>query len=319
MTSTLLATPTHQQSGQGIENSTTNPPGTRANTLDFYARVGCASASADLTVRTGQTFVAQQYTAYPFRLSRTFRLDPGDNRRAYLYLMNSAPGIFGGDRLTLGLTAEANTRLYLTDQAATKVHKMPVTDATVARAQLSWQITVGAGASLEFVPEPLMLYADAQLYQSTTITLHPSSRLFLSEIIVPGRLARAEYYQFREYQNRLQVLAPDGTLLFGDAMRLTGQSNAFKDSFFFAKYPLISNIFIVLPNIDLDTISHELATNPQLNSPHLLTGASPLPNCNGLLIKVMGERVDHIQAYIGQVLASVRNISNEPNLPHIPK
>ncbi|NEQ52441.1 MAG: urease accessory protein UreD [Leptolyngbya sp. SIO3F4] len=233
--------------------------------------------------------------------------------------MNSAPGIFGGDRLTLGLTVEPNAQLYLTDQAATKVHKMPVTDAAVACAQLSWQITVGTGASLEFVPEPLMLYADAQLYQNTTITLEPTSNLFFSEIIVPGRLARSEYYQFREYQNRLQVLSPDGNLLFGDAMRLTGQSNPFKDSLFFTKYPLIANIFTVLPNIDLDKLGHELAIHPRLKSSHLLTGLSPLPNCNGLLIKLMGDRVEHIQSYIYEVLSCVRTMRHEPDFPHIPK
>lgn len=311
MSSVLLVPPDNQNLSKGVANVTTSRTNKPANGFDFYARVGCAS--------NGQTFVAQQYTAYPFRLSRTFRLDQGNNQRAYLYLMNSAPGIFGGDRLNLGLTLEPKSRLYLTDQAATKVHKMPVTDATVACAQLSWQITVRSGASLEFVPEPVILYGDAQLYQRTTITLEPTSHLFFSEIIVPGRLARSEYYQFREYQNRLQVVSPDGTLLFGDAMRLTGQSNPFKDSLFFAKYPLMANIFIVSANIDLTKLSHELTTNVRFQSSHLLTGVSPLPNCDGVLIKVMGNRIEHIQSHIGEVLSCVRLLRNEPNLPHIPK
>jgi urease accessory protein len=276
--------------------------------FDCYVWVGCD--------RQGQAFVAQQYTTYPFRLSRTFRLDEENDHRAYLYLMNSAPGLFAGDRLTLGLRVDPNAHLYLTDQAATKVHTMP--DAT-SLAQLSWQITVGAGASLEFVPEPVILYADAQLYHSTTLTLTPSSTLFLSEIIVPGRLARSEYYQFREYRNRLRVLSPDGTLLFGDAMRLTGQSNSFKDSLFFAKYPLIANIFTVLPDVNLDQLSHQLTQNHGLKSSHFLTGVSLLPNCNGLLIKVMGDRIDRIQTHIRNVLSCIRQIKGESNFPHVPK
>ncbi|MEM9215360.1 MAG: urease accessory protein UreD [Cyanobacteria bacterium P01_F01_bin.150] len=306
----------HAQRDAGHENRTLCDDAAVVKDQDFYVRVGCA--------RNSQTFVAQQYTAYPFRLSRTFRLDEGSDkqirdRRAYLYLMNSAPGVFGGDRLNLGLTLEPNAHLYLTDQAATKVHKMPVTDGSDSFAQLSWHITVGAGASLEFVLEPLILYAEAQLSQSTTITLDPISNLFVSEIIVPGRLARSEYYQFREYHNRLRVLSPDGTLLFGDTMRLVGQSNLFKDSIFFAKYPLMANIYTVLPTIDLEQLSHELATNSQLKSSDLLTGFSPLPNCNGLLIKVMGDRVGQIQSYIYDVLSHIRNAKNEPDVPYIPK
>lgn len=279
--------------------------------FNFYMRAGCD--------RQSQTFVAQQYTTYPFRLSRTFRLDRESDRRAYLYLMNSAPGVFGGDRLALGLTLDPDTRLYLTDQAATKVHRMPVTDTTEAVARLSWDIVVGAGACLEFVPEPLILYADAHLHQSATVTLEPTSTLFFSEILVPGRLARSEYYQFREYRNRLHVRSPDRTLLFGDAVRLMGKLNPFKDSLFFSRYPIIANVFAVLPTVDLSRLETNLDRDLCLLSPDLLTGLSALPNCNGFLIKVMGDRIDCIQSYIRQILSCIRTIRSEAELPHIPK
>ena len=310
MTSTLFA-PTSARKGNSADFKT-NPAiaTTVRKDFDFYARVGCD--------RHRQTFVAQQYAAYPFRLSRTFRLDSGNDRRAYLYLMNSAPGLFGGDRLTLGLKLDPDTRLHLTDQAATKVHKMSATGAA-ATAQLSWDIAVGAGSYLEFVPEPLILYAEAELQQTTTITLKPDSTLFCSEILVPGRLARAEYYQFREYRNHLRVLSPDRTLLFGDVMRLQGQSNTLKDSFLFAKYPLMANIYAVLPGIDLERLNTSLAENPNLSSAQLLTGISLLPNCNGITIKVMGDRCDRIQGYIWEVLSCIRKIRGDANLPHIPK
>lgn len=309
MSSTTLTPTANLSDGKAKTAGTTIPvlSDGAVQSANFDVRVGCD--------RQGQTFVAQQYTTYPFRLSRTFRLDEGGDRRAYLYLMNSAPGIFGGDRLTLNLTVAPNSNLYLTDQAATKVHKM--LDSTVAH--LDWHITVGAAANLEFVPEPLILYADAQLHQSTTITLEASSSLFLSEIIVPGRLARSEYYRFVEYRNRLHVRSTAGNLLFRDNMHLLGQSNPFKDSIFFTKYPLIANIYMVLPTVNLNQFSQLLTENLALKLPNLLIGISQLPNCNGLLIKVMGDRVETIQSYIYRVLSSVRKVHGDLDLPHVPK
>ncbi|NEQ52553.1 MAG: hypothetical protein F6K11_20835, partial [Leptolyngbya sp. SIO3F4] len=71
--STLLAPPDNRQISKGFIDVTTNQTSnsTAIKDFDFYARVGCASASADSSVLNNQTFVAKQYTAYPFRLSRT--------------------------------------------------------------------------------------------------------------------------------------------------------------------------------------------------------------------------------------------------------
>ena len=45
------------------------------------------------------------------------------------------------------------------------------------------RIIVNANATLELVPEPIILYSDSALEQNTTIKLDSTARLFLSEII----------------------------------------------------------------------------------------------------------------------------------------
>lgn len=275
--------------------------------FNFYLRLGCD--------RQAQTFVSQQYTAYPFRLSRTFRLDAENPDRAYLYLMNSSPGLFAGDQLHLGIQLDPTAQVYLTDQAATKVHTMPVPGSL---AQVMYQIEVASGASLEFVPEPLILYADASLEQSIEVTLHPTGQLFLSEIVIPGRLARTEYYQFRHYFSRLRVLSPDRELIFADAMRLEGKANPFKDSLFFAPFPILATIAIVFPAIDRDQLSNQLTSAATANS-SVRVGVSPLPNCSGLWVRLMGKDVNDIKTYIRLALNRARQMNGQPALPEIPK
>lgn len=265
--------------------------------------------------RNHQTFVSRQYAAYPFRLSNAFRLDLKDPNRAYLYIMNTSPGLLAGDKLRVSVQLEVNANLYLTDQSATKVHSMPPD----AIAQVSYTISVGAGAKLEFIPEPLILYADSRLEQITQVTLHPTGQLFLSELILPGRLARNEFYQFHSYFNHLQVMSSEGELLFCDAMRLQGKLNTFKNHLLFAAMPVMANIITVLPSINLKELVADIDSFPLLHALKLTAGNSLLPNCNGLLIRVIADSVSSLKAYIQYALNCVRRISGQTSLPEIPK
>lgn len=272
---------------------------------NLYLHLGCD--------RHYQSFVRRQYVTYPFRLSRPLRLDPTDRSRAYLYMMNASPGLLAGDSLSVALQLDVNTSLYLTDQSATKVHSMPI-DGTAAKIVYEFQLE--AGANLEFVPEPLILYADSTLEQIMQVTLHATSRLFLSEVIVPGRLARGEFYCFRHYLSRLQVATSTGKLLFADAMRLEGL-NRFKESRIFSM-PAMANIFIVLPETNLKQLTAKLDLTA-VNSQTIVAGSSSLPNCNGLIIRAMADSANVLKSYIRDTLNYVRQVTDQPTLPEIPK
>lgn len=266
--------------------------------------------------RNRQTFVSRQYAAYPFRLSNVFRLDLKDPTWAYLYIMNTSPGLLAGDKLRVFVELEVNANLYLTDQSATKVHSMPTPDAI---AQVFYTIKVKAGAKLEFIPEPLILYANSRLEQTTQVTLHPTGQLFLSELILPGRLARNEFYEFHSYFNHLEVMSPEGDLIFCDAMRLEGKLNQFKNHFLFATMPVMLNIITVIPSINLKELIADLDSFVLLYALKLTAGNSILPNCNGLLIRAVSDSVTSLKAYTQHALNCVRRISCQTSLPEIPK
>lgn len=274
-------------------------------TTHLYLRLSCD--------RDGRSVVSRQYVTYPFRLSRTFRLDPTDPNHAYIYIMNASPGLLAGDDLRVCLQLDTNTSLYLTDQSATKVHSM----STGTTAKTVYEIAVGAEANLEFVPEPLILYTDSSLEQITQVTLHRTGRLFLSEIILPGRLARGESYRFRHYFSRLQVTSHTGELLFADAMRLEGL-NKFKENSF-SSLRAIGNIFIVLPDINLKLLLTELEDLKAADCLEMIAGSSLLPGCNGLFVRAMANSASTLKTYIRYALDCVRRASGQPSLPEIPK
>lgn len=266
--------------------------------------------------RFGQTVVTNQYTAHPLRLSGVFRLDPADSHRAYVYITNTSPGLLAEDTLSSSLQLEADTSLYLTDQSATKVHAMPIMG---TKAKTDLNIEIGPGASLEFVPEPLILFADAALEQTTNIQLYPNAELFWSEIVLPGRLARGEYYEFRYYFSRLEIASIADQLWFRDTIHLEGKHNPFKHSDLFASKPILANLIVVQPQIDLEILSEKLDNLEAANCPDLIVASSILPESKGLLVRALASKTLEIKKYINYALNCVRYLGNRSFLPYIPK
>ena len=266
--------------------------------------------------RDNQTICTHQYTTYPLHLSTIFRLDGANTNRAYLYTQNTSPGLLAKDELKMSLQLEDNTNLYLTDQAATKVHPMPIEH---SQATVDYQIELRREASLELVPEPVILYSDAALTQNISIKLHPTAQLFLSEIILPGRLARGEFYQFRYYFNRLKLSDLTGKLLFTDAMHLQGKSNVFKDNHLFAPLPIMGNAIAVYPDLDLELLSKKLEEIQVTNFPDLIVATSILPSDCGLLIRAFANKTIQLKEYFKLALEHIRNLINQPALPYIAK
>ncbi|MEM9087937.1 MAG: urease accessory protein UreD [Cyanobacteria bacterium P01_F01_bin.53] len=260
-----------------------------------------------------RSFIAHQYATFPFRLSGNLRLDANNSHRAYAYVMSASPGILAGDDLRWVVEVGDRACLYLTDQSATKVHSQPKEGAT---ARMTYDFTVGAGAYLEYIPEPIILFRAANLTQETHIMLHPAGTLVLGEIIVPGRLARGEFYDFEQFVSRLQVRSPDGQLCFADTLRLLGASNRFRQSPIFSDWAILGNFVAVVPGVDLAKLAHRLEDN---NQHELQVCSSPLPGCHGLLVRAMSTQVSILKAYQRYLIGCVRQLTGHSPLPPIPK
>jgi len=147
------------------------------------------------------------------------------------------------------------------------------------------------------------------LEQITQVRLHPTGRLFLSEII--RTLSTGEFYRFHQYFSRLQVTSLP--ILFADAMRLEGKLNPFKENSFFSSLPVICNIFIVLPDTNMKRLSAELE---DCGCWGMIAGSSLLPHCNGLLVRAMAGSAYSLKTYIQYALNCVE--LRQPPLQRFP-
>lgn len=285
-----------------------------------------AVSQAQLALRlscnaAGRTVLSHRYMAYPLSVSPVFRLEENGTEtaanRAYLYRMNTSPGLLAGDRLKVSLQLEPGSQLYLADQSATKVHTMPEAE---ARATVDYHIEVSDHATLEFLPEPVILFADSTLVQHTEITVHPTAGFSLGEIILPGRLARGEVYQFRQYRSRLRVKSPQGQVWFVESMRLLGKENQFVEEALFASGRVLGSLVLVLPEAIatperlkmLSASVDSLASNT--NSLNL--ASSVLPGGRGLFVRAMAQTTREMQICLKSAVDCVRRLRDEAPLPY---
>ncbi|XLE02042.1 urease accessory protein UreD [Streptomyces sp. 184] len=98
-------------------------------------------------------------------------------------LVGAMAGPLGGDRLRLDVRVEAGAALCVTSAAATLA--LPGTGGAPARYDVC--LTVGDGAELRWLPEPLVSVRGSSLHVTYRVDLAPTARLVFREEQVLGR------------------------------------------------------------------------------------------------------------------------------------
>jgi urease accessory protein len=136
--------------------------------------------------------------------------EPGDVFQAVM--LTTSGGLAGGDRIAARIAARDGTRALATTQAAEKVYR-----ATADNTVFSVDISVGAGAWLEWLPQETILFDGARFRRETRIALAADAQLLAAEIVVFGRAARGERLTAGHYLDRWRV-ERDGRLVWHDAV-----------------------------------------------------------------------------------------------------
>lgn len=100
-----------------------------------------------------------------------------------VYLVGSAAGPLGGDRLHLDVRVEAGASLVVRSAAAT----IALPGVTGAPSRCDLDITVAAGATLWWLPEPLLLVERCDHRMRTRVALGAGACLVLRDEVVLGR------------------------------------------------------------------------------------------------------------------------------------
>lgn len=160
-------------------------------------------ASLELVIcKSGdRTCTERRHTKNQLSVSKPIYVEPDEAR--YI-LINTSGGVVQGDRLATDIRLKNGSKASVTTQSANKIYGMEQNCAIQET-----NIMLEDGASLVYVPEANIPYANSRFFQFNTVNVSKGSRLFFWDIVYPGRYSRGEEFDVDVYFSRLD-LAIDG-------------------------------------------------------------------------------------------------------------
>ncbi|NOU91623.1 urease accessory protein UreD [Paenibacillus sp. LMG 31456] len=276
---------------------------------------GCITAT--FTEAGGQTRLSDRYHAYPLKIAKAF---PFDHGQLGVYIMDSSPGIMGGDEYVLDWRFGENTNVYITNQSYTKVHPARGEGMEASAAQPSRQqqkLILQSGSYVEYMPEPLMLYKDAILYTSTEVHMEPSSVLIYSDMVCPGRTHRGELFHYEKYQNQLTVLY-GGEMIYCSRQRVLPAEQKLNALGSWAGYTHMGSLSVFSDRVDASFVESLRDYIDQWQSTAALTQEGPIEPAvplyygvsrtykYGLVLSVVGHKIYQIQSLLDEAWQFIR-------------
>ena len=145
----------------------------------------------------------------------------GAGPRLNAVFLNTGGGVTGGDRFDLTARAEDGAHLTLTSQAAERLYRAQPGEV----GQVTNTVTVGAGASLHWLPQETIVFDGAAMTRRLMADVDPDGMLLAVEPMIFGRAAMGEVVRQARLRDHWRVRR-GGDLVFADSLRLDGDLHA---------------------------------------------------------------------------------------------
>lgn len=249
-------------------------------------------AELELEHRAGRTRLTRIRTRPPLLVQQALYPDAGAPDLAHVFLANPTGGLLEGDRQEISVTVGPGARAHVTTQSATKIHTM-----AYGQAEQRVALSVGPGGYLEYLPDPLIPFRNAQLVQSATITVEPGAALVYGDVITPGRVAGGEAFGYRKISSRLAVFRQQKHAVYREAFDLApANGDPMGMAVLGSPDPSVTNgtgwrtfaSILVLCDAGLARAVLDQVREWRVPGVGADAGASLLPDGNGLGVKVVG-------------------------------
>ncbi|ANY68379.1 hypothetical protein BBD42_19310 [Paenibacillus sp. BIHB 4019] len=247
------------------------------------------------------------YSAHqaPLKITRPFK---GPSGEMIIYLMESSPGLFGGDVQELDCQVGENAHLLLTTQSSCKLHP-GMGESTSGQNNL---FRVGKDAVLEYFPGPLVPYKDVRYKGNTEVRLQRGAQLLMSEIITPGRAGYGETFEYEMLHSELAVYW-ENRLVVWDPLRL--EPRKYPPQSVLGGYSHFGNFWflsekITAEHVDavrriLDSYSNVKPSNSSRLGQEIYGGVSLL-EANGLVVRCLGNSGAELEALFHVIWSELR-------------
>ena len=253
-------------------------------------------------IDSNKTIIKKQYSKVPLFSQRALYLEESLPSMAYVYIISPSGGILQGDRYRIDISLHNNAYVHITTQGATRVYRMNLNYAT----QII-NIDVDANCYLEYIPDQIIPYRDSRFYQKVNLKVHDNATLVYSEMVVPGRVARGESFEYDVCYMKTIARNQDDRLSFVDIAVLEPKKREVRVLGVLDGYDVIGNIYILTKKEYVSKLNDEI--NLLVNSfKDVYGGSTILPYNSGVMIRLLGDTASNLRGVIYKIVELVRRI-----------
>ena len=311
---------TSDSSDEKLETEIQNSSSEDTNSLDFYIPqdtppevlaygselhqlgIGRAGKLGALTLKLEydndrrKTIVRDLYTKVPLFAQRALYLEESLPSMAYMYIMSPSGGILQGDRYRMDISLSNGAQAHITTQGATRVYRMEQNFAT----QII-NIDLGPDAYFEFIPDQIIPYRNSRFYQTLKMRIHDSATMIYSEMIVPGRVASGESFEYDICYMKAVGSNQAGQLRFTDIAILEPKKRNINQLGVLNDRSVIGSVYLLCPSSVVKPIINEINSTLTSNN-DVLAGASVMPYSSGMIVRLLGDGASALRAAIFDII-----------------
>ncbi len=250
--------------------------------------------------RGGRTILASHYATGPQRVQRALYLDPALPGMAFAFIQSVSGGILQGDRLGTEITVSDGAMAHVTTQSATKLYRMERNYATSRLA-----LRVCAGAYLEFLPDYLIPYRNARLYQEIALEVSDDATLVLSDGLAPGRVTHGESFAYDLVFTRLTAVDAGGGLRLTDTVLSQPGRRDPRRAGILGGQSHLGSLYVLTRRTPAAELAERLHACLQ-GLADADGAASRLPGSDGAVVRVLGDTSHAVQAGLHRAWEAAR-------------
>lgn len=222
-------------------------------------------------------------------------------------LINTAGGLTGGDTMRWSADLASNGQMVLTTQACERIYR-----SIGGPARVQTQLSVGANAHLDWLPQETILFASSQLDRQIEIDLAPGASLTAVEAVLLGRDAMGEAALDARLRDNWRIRR-SGRLIHAEATRLDGTLTERNGLSLLAGKRAFATVLHVAS--DADHCATQLARIRAILPPDSRIAASA--NGERLVIRALAQTGLALRRLIVPVLAELSGAGLLPRLWHL--
>jgi urease accessory protein len=265
--------------------------------VGMAGKVGILQLKLERDADNRRTVIREQYCKTPLCVQRALYLEETLPAMAYVYIISPSGGILQGDRYRIDIVLSNNSFAHVTTQSATRIYKMEKNFGT----QMV-NVEVKEGSYFEYIPDQIIPFRNSRFYQAVELNVHDNATMIYSEMLVPGRVARGESFEYDICYIRTRARNQLGKPRFVDMIKLEPKKEDLRLEEIMGTFDVVGTMYIITRPLYIKDLQQEINLKINELQETIAGGTSAFPNKQGIIVRMLGKTAGEVRNMIFEVI-----------------